>query len=112
MTGYKAIIKNMVDAEVTRFVKKQSGKFIEVNSVELNTNKECDTPTFKVDIMVGLGELIRRDFQIHGYVSEYGSVEITHVSFDRMYQESVEDKPTTKNTFMMWNELKDFHFDR
>lgn len=112
MTGYKAIIKNMVEAEVTRFVEKKSGKFIEVKSVELSTNSGFDTPTFDVEIVVGLADIIKRDFLIHGYVSEYGSVVVTSIMFDRMIKKANEEDFKKVSEFLVRDEIVDFKFDR
>lgn len=116
MTGYKAIIKNMVEMEVTTYVEKKSGKFIEINSIDLITSKDFDYPTFEVELIVGLGEIIKRDFLIRGYVSEYGSVVISSCSFERtvvrfpLNSELPETRMVSK--FLTADELDNFKFDR
>lgn len=112
MTGYKAIIKNMVEAEVTRLVEKKSGKLVEVNSVELFTNSGFDTPTFDAEIVVGLADIIKRDFLIHGYISEYGSVVVTSLSFDRWIKKADKEDFKKVSEFLVHDEIVDFKFDR
>mgnify|MGYP007013865844 CR=1 FL=1 len=112
MTGYKQIIKNMVEAEVTRFTEKKSGKFIEVISVELSTdNKDFGNPIFDVEIVVDFAGILKRDYLVHGYVSDYGSVVICSVMFTRHIRKDgeTEFKPVTE--FVTGKELESFVFD-
>ena len=110
MTGYKAIIKNMVEMEVTRFVEKKSGEFVDVKSVEMFTNNGFDTPTFDVELEVGLGKIVKHDYLIHGYVSEYGSVVISSCSFTRKIRKEGEIEFKTVSNFLIRDELESFKF--
>lgn len=116
MTGYKQIIKNMVEMEVTNYVEKKSGKAVEISSVKLTASDGFDCPVFEAEIMVGVGEILKRDFTIRGYVSEYGSVEVSSCSYERThgYLGLNDDEVKTKKVFyfLVRDELDSFKFDR
>lgn len=112
MTGYKQIIKNMVEAEVTRFVEKKSEKFINVDSVELHTDSGLSVPSFDAEVTVDFADINKRDYLIHGYVSEYGTVVITMITFERVIKKSWETDFHKVNEFIAAEELKTFKFDR
>ena len=110
MTGYKVIIKNMVEMEVTRYVEKKSGKFIEIEKTELSTTNGFDYPTFDCEISVGLGEIIKYDYRIHGYIDDYGSVVISSASYTRKFRKDGETKFQTVSKFLTRDELDSFKF--
>lgn len=111
MTGYKQIIKNIVEREVRIYVEKKSGEFINVDSVQLHTDSGLDTPTFDVKVSV-LGNFVNRDYLVHGILTEYANVLVSYVSFTRMVMkpDDEEFKPVTEHLFR--DELDSFKFDR
>lgn len=86
MTSYKGIIRNMVDCHVTHEVEK-SGIFAFVDSVELTTeNKALNCPEYVAAFHTyGKDGIIRRDYEMHGYISEYGTVVSTLLTYERTH---------------------------
>lgn len=111
MTGYKAIIKNMVDLKVTRFVEQKSGKFISVDKIELTTDNGIDSPTFNVSFSL-MNDIMRHEYTLHGYIGDYGDVNITSCSFTRKIRKDGETEFKTVSEFLIREELDSFTFDR
>ena len=121
MTGYKAIIRNMTIKQVEDFIHERTGEyhFIDEKEVELSTdNKELGLPDFtiKTTLYSANNSYLPRDYEIHGYINEFGRAHITLVQFSRTYCKRLEDgsfgKERTENFFIYQEELDTFKFDK
>lgn len=125
MTSYKKIIANMVESEVCHYIEKRTeGKFQNgyhlfaspvADSLKLSTeDKSFGHPTFVIEVFVGY-----RKYEVHGYVSDTGSVIVSSVNFDRDYVKDEErvDWYADENIrhvheFLYGDKLSNFAFDR
>ena len=116
MVGYKKIIENMVELEVSRFIEKQSGsKFAScVDGVTLSTDdKKLGYPRFELEMNVPNNTgVFQRNYLILGYVDDYGSVRICSVEFVRNIKKPGENDFRTVHEFLYGDDLKNFKFDR
>lgn len=120
MTGYKKILENMVELEVSRFITKQSGsRFASfatcVDGVTLSTeNKKLGHPTFELEMNVPADRcsVMCHNYLITGYIDDYGSVVVCAVEFVRDIKKAGEDDYKTIHEFIHGEELKTFRFDR
>lgn len=119
MIGYKKIIENMVEMEVENFIeKKTEGKqfaYTVDDSLKLSTeDKNFGHPCFELKVSVSY-----RTYEVHGYVSEFGSVIISSVNFDRDYVKDQnradwfsKDNIKHVHEFLYGDKLNEFKFDR
>ena len=124
MTSYKKIIENRVLLYVERFIEKKAAteekpyRFAHLveGSFSMTPDKDIDHPYFSVKYTVS-GSY--GDYEVHGYVDDYGDVTVTSVTFDRMIcQEKDADgwwitesaKPV--HEFLFGKALDEFCFDR
>ena len=78
--GFKAIVTNMVESEISNMVYKRGGKFASIEKVEFDlTNKELGYPNFTASVKVDYNE-----YTVTGYVGEFGTVNICCVRYERM----------------------------
>ncbi len=116
MLSYKQIVKNMVEMEVSNFIEKHSENVFPtlIGEVTLSTqNKELGLPTFELEMNVpNKTNLLHHDYLISGYVSEYGSVVVCSVCFERKIRKNGEKEFKKIREFIHGEELKTFKFDR
>lgn len=114
MTGYKKIIENLVEYEVSKVIEQKTGKFPScVDGVTLSTdNKKLGYPTFELEMDVYSNSIVKNNYLIMGYVSDYGSVVICSVEFVRNIKKAGEDDFHTVHEFIHGEELKSFNYDR
>jgi len=114
MTGYKKIIENMIEMAVIRFVERKTTHFVTTLSetLVLELDERIGSPVFNIKIEVTQNQIHDLDYQVSGYVSEWGKVYVSSVSFERTLKRNDEANFHTEHEFLTADKLKTFKFDR
>ena len=67
---------------------------------------------FDIEVKVAQSRIIDLYYQVSGYVSEWGTVHVSSVSFERTFKRNDEANFHTEHEFLTADELKTFKFDR
>lgn len=79
--SYKSIIKNRINNKLNRVIYDRSGHFPTFDDRDICMDGATDLghPMFSANVKVEWN-----DYEIHGYVDDFGNAVITSVSYDRM----------------------------
>ena len=123
MTTYKGIIKNMVKMKVESFIEKHNGvvsySYDTITELE-KASKDFDAISFECNIYVYAvhNDVIADEYNIHGYINEYGHISITSISYKATYvKDNNNDISDVKNQITKYwtihgQELKEFDFQK
>lgn len=115
MASYKTILTNMVDSEVTRFAEKHTdGEHVFYDVIDgtmtMETGKKDQPVHWSCDIRQ-IGK-IGNNYHVAGYISDWGTVHICLVSFERTYCDADGSNRRTKYAFIHGEKLETFAFDK
>ncbi len=110
---YKKVIENSIDMQIFKMLDKQSeGKYFDIKKIEVTNEKEM---LFVVYVEFKKG-IIPLNYEIHGYVSDYGRAVVTYISYSRTISKKKNNGEYTeprKEWFQIYGDcIKNFKFDK
>ena len=114
---YKQIIQNSIELQIFKHLNRVCGdRYSTIDQVVLNKDKNLITFGVAVKVKPFINAPYTNDFQIHGYVDDYGQAVITIISYKRMISTRKDDgsftEPVPRYSDVTGLAIKGFAFDK